>query len=282
MQHDRYSFLLYSLHLDAHNFGDMAMAIWKLFIDVVVALAAIAAILQFFGITPASLRGGIVMPISRRWKLGLMLATVALSLGLSGYGFYRSLRPKIVEKTVEKITEKPVPIPCPKAEEPAKPKPPAKPTTKPPKQSSNAAGSTSNAPGSVGAPSAGSVTLPLGTTISATTNAPDSAAVGVNTGTITVNPKSTAKVRAVLYGAANRAAQFHELKLFDSMFQIQVTGANVPMLSVTASHKSLIRIGCNELKPGTLWTNSEGHNAQNGSGSCFLRMHLELTPCWLT
>ena len=54
------------------------------------------------------------MPLSKRWKLALMLALVAASLGLSGYAFYRALRPKIVERVVEKPVERPVPQECPK------------------------------------------------------------------------------------------------------------------------------------------------------------------------
>jgi formylglycine-generating enzyme required for sulfatase activity len=60
-------------------------------------IGATIAILNYFGVKP---KAG-VMPPSRQWKLFLMLGLVALSLGLSGYGFYRSLHPQIVEQIVE-------------------------------------------------------------------------------------------------------------------------------------------------------------------------------------
>src|SRR6202011_3463219 len=61
---------------------------------------------------------GLAMPLSRNWKLVIMLVLVAASLGLSGYGIYRSLRPKIVERIVENDRPVPVSVPCPP--EPAK------------------------------------------------------------------------------------------------------------------------------------------------------------------
>jgi hypothetical protein len=78
-----------------------------------VALASLVAILDYFGIKPNSQSLGHVMPLSKKWKLVVMLALVIASLGMSGYSLYRSIRPKIIEKVVEKIIEKPVPSPCP-------------------------------------------------------------------------------------------------------------------------------------------------------------------------
>jgi len=93
--------------------------------NVVLVLAALVAILDYFGLRPKESWWGLVMPLNKNWKLFFMLGLVAAALGMSGYDFYRTLRPKIVEKVVEKITEKPVPTPCPeppKASKPAKPR----------------------------------------------------------------------------------------------------------------------------------------------------------------
>lgn len=87
-------------------------------IDAIVALAALVSILDYFGLKPKQPLWGLAMPLSRNWKLGIMLGLVAASFGLSGYGFYRSLRPRIVERIVEKpvdrIVEKTVQTECPK------------------------------------------------------------------------------------------------------------------------------------------------------------------------
>jgi hypothetical protein len=84
------------------------MSGWNIFVDVFVLVAAIVAILDYFGVKPKQRSDGGKMSLSRGWKLVLMLMLVAISLGLSGYGFYRSLRPKIVvvEKPVDRIVEK--------------------------------------------------------------------------------------------------------------------------------------------------------------------------------
>jgi hypothetical protein len=91
------------------------MSLWSLVLDVVVFAAAIVAILDYFGIKPKAGIGGIAMPLSRRWKLAMMLGLMAVSLGLSGYGFYRSLHPQIIEKIVEKPIERIAPCPEQKA-----------------------------------------------------------------------------------------------------------------------------------------------------------------------
>jgi hypothetical protein len=94
-------------------------------VDLIACLAGLVAILDYFGIKPKRKAEGGSMSLSRKWKLVIMLALVASSLGLSLYSFYRSRHPKIVEKIiekpVEKIVEKPVDrivektLPCPKA-----------------------------------------------------------------------------------------------------------------------------------------------------------------------
>jgi|SRR5208283_3414782 len=58
------------------------------------ALAALVAILDYFKVKPTQPLWGIAMPLSRNLRLATMLGLVALSLALSGYGFYRSLRPE--------------------------------------------------------------------------------------------------------------------------------------------------------------------------------------------
>jgi len=85
--------------------------------DWLIGLAAFVAILDYFGFKPKQPLWGQAMPLSRKWKLAMMLGLVASSLCLSSYSFYRSLHPKIVEKIVEKpvdrIVEKLVPQECP-------------------------------------------------------------------------------------------------------------------------------------------------------------------------
>jgi hypothetical protein len=88
-------------------------------VDLIVCLASLAAILEYFGIKPKRNAEGSAMASGRKWKLAIMLVLVGASLGLSGYSFYRSRRPRVVEKTVtiekpvEKIVEKLVPQNCP-------------------------------------------------------------------------------------------------------------------------------------------------------------------------
>ena len=85
-------------------------------LNLLIALAALIAILDWFGIKPSPQSWGAIMPRSRLWKLAIMLGLVAASLGLSGYSFYRAIRPKIVEKVVEKPVQKIVPQECPKTD----------------------------------------------------------------------------------------------------------------------------------------------------------------------
>src|SRR6266446_5224426 len=90
---------------------------FTLFVEVLGTIASIAVILEFFGMKPKSQDWWLIMPLSRRLKLFVMLALVAASLSMSGYGFYRSIHPKIVERVIEKsvdrIVEKIVPQQCP-------------------------------------------------------------------------------------------------------------------------------------------------------------------------
>lgn len=93
-------------------------------VDLLVALASLAAILDYFGLKPQKPMWGLSMPYSKNWKLAIMLALVAAALGMSGYGFYRSYRPKIVEKIVErpveKVVEKLIPQECPQTSVPSR------------------------------------------------------------------------------------------------------------------------------------------------------------------
>src|SRR5208283_4620234 len=104
-------------------------------LDFIVTLAALVAILDYFGIKPKRPLWGLLMPLSKNWKLGIMLMLVVSSLAMSGYGFYRALRPKVVEKTVTVTVEKPVEkfvkADCPK------PDPSAKSSRKPAKETSD-------------------------------------------------------------------------------------------------------------------------------------------------
>jgi hypothetical protein len=89
---------------------------WSVFVDVFVLVASVLAILEYFGVKPRQRSEGAKMSPSRKWKLAIMLTLVAASLSLSGYSFYRSRHPivieKIVEKPVDRIVEKLVPQEC--------------------------------------------------------------------------------------------------------------------------------------------------------------------------
>lgn len=94
-------------------------------LDAAVGIAAILGIFDYFGIKPKGLPE---WRTSRR-SLAIMLILVAAALGMSGYDFYHSLHPKIVEKVVTKTVEKPVPIPCPEATPETKPTRPKAPSS---------------------------------------------------------------------------------------------------------------------------------------------------------
>jgi hypothetical protein len=98
----------------------------------------------------------------------LPIAMSGAGLILAAFATYYFAKPRveIVEKPVEKIIEKQVSTPCPASQK---------------RQHSS------------------SVQIPVGTTINATTNAPDSAAVGINTGTVNVNPPTNPNVPVKTY-----------------------------------------------------------------------------------
>jgi hypothetical protein len=160
--------------------------------DVLIALAALVAILDYFGVKPKQPMWGLSMPLNRNWKLAMMLSLVASSLVFSGYGYYRSSRPliveRIVEKPVDRIVEKPVERivqrDCPA---PTKFRPSAIPTKASPPP---------------GAATTSPVVIPPNTKIEATTKAPNSAAVGINTGTVTVNPEVNPNQATKVYNCA--------------------------------------------------------------------------------
>ncbi len=93
---------------------------WTLFLEILGAIASLAVVLDYFGIKPTAEAWGSIMALSQKWKLGIMLGLVGLTLWFSGYGFYRSLHPRIVEKIVEKpvdkIVERIVQADCPKVQ----------------------------------------------------------------------------------------------------------------------------------------------------------------------
>lgn len=129
------------------------MSVWSFLTGLVVTVAAIFQILDYWGLRPRTDDGGVPMPFSRKWKLTIMLGLTAISLGLSGYGFYRSLRPRIVERTVtiEKPVEKIVQAECPRTESKA-----TTPKTSKPKRDADVAApaepqqTTINAPNGIG------------------------------------------------------------------------------------------------------------------------------------
>lgn len=46
------------------------------------AVAALVAVLDYFGIKPKEPVWGVAMPLNKNWKLGIMLGLVAMSLGM--------------------------------------------------------------------------------------------------------------------------------------------------------------------------------------------------------
>lgn len=127
-------------------------------------ITTVAAILSLFPLFGVDLRG--VKKPNRLWlALGLSVLSVCLS-SFAAYHFFRPrIEEKIVEKPVQKIVEKLVPQECPQ------------PQTAAPAHTKTKADSVSHP----------AIVVPPGTTINATTNAPNSAAVGINTGTVNVN-----------------------------------------------------------------------------------------------
>jgi hypothetical protein len=83
--------------------------------DIIVTIAALVAVLGYFGIKPKQPLWGFTISYGKNAKLVVMLLLVAISLGMSGYSAYRAYHPKIVEKIVEKQvpTQCPAPMPQP-------------------------------------------------------------------------------------------------------------------------------------------------------------------------
>lgn len=146
---------------------------------VIGTIAAILMVLPLFGVDLRLRRRSDMSaemsasPKGRREKrLWAAVALAIVSVVLSGASFYRLERPrtvqKIIEKPVDRMVEKLIPAECPKPQPSAaipKPVHGKQPTATQP-----------------------ALVIPPGKQIEATTTAPDSAAVGVNTGTVTVNP----------------------------------------------------------------------------------------------
>jgi hypothetical protein len=150
--------------------GSPVTPFWTLVAEVLGALASIAVILDYFGIKPNSEVWGSIMALSQKRKLVIMLFLVGLMLWFSGYGFYRSLKPKIVEriveKPVEKIEEKTVLVPqeCPKTTEAKRDKPRGATTTttarpSPPQQLDCGGGNCAMSTGQQGGITAGQIEL---------------------------------------------------------------------------------------------------------------------------
>jgi hypothetical protein len=79
---------------------------WTLLLEILGAMASIAVILDYFGIKPTSAGWGSITALSQVWKLVIMMSLVATTLVFSGYGFYRSFRPKTIEKVIEKPVDR--------------------------------------------------------------------------------------------------------------------------------------------------------------------------------
>jgi hypothetical protein len=145
-----------------------------------------------------------------RFRSAAIYILIVGGFAFSGYGFYlANKRPKerIVEKTIEKpvdrIVDKVVQVPCP----------------------------TSHAKGG----SVDGVTIPPNTTITATTNAPDSMAAGINTGTmIKGDPPSQFAITNVARNVATPDG------LFKTEFSLQVTTKHPVRLFVKVAAPSLV------------------------------------------
>jgi hypothetical protein len=65
----------------------MIPSLWRGFVighvvDCIVGLAALVAILDYFGIKPKRSLWGVLVPLTKNWKLGIMLTLVLASLGM--------------------------------------------------------------------------------------------------------------------------------------------------------------------------------------------------------
>lgn len=80
---------------------------WDFAIVAISTISGLVVILDWLGIRPTKPLWGLIMPVSRNWKLGIMLGLLmAISFGFSARGYYRSLHPQIVEKIVEKPVDR--------------------------------------------------------------------------------------------------------------------------------------------------------------------------------
>jgi hypothetical protein len=145
---------------------------WELTLGIVGGVASIAVILDYFGIKPNALAWESIMALSQKWKLAIMLGLVCLTLSFSGYGFYRSLRPhvieKIVEKPVDRVVEKEriVQAECPKTDTKGtakakanKDSPPVTPPQQPPIKQDCGAGNCAASVGQQGGVTAGQINI---------------------------------------------------------------------------------------------------------------------------
>ncbi len=158
---------------------DVAMLVFT----AVAALGAVLTVLPLLGVDIRIWGRPSVTPftvIDRPKKIWLALGLAVASVLLSGFATYHFFRPRIVDRVVEKIVEKPVdvpvPVPCPEK---------TKQPSLPPHKSSQS-----------------KVELLPGTTINAATNAPDSIAVGINTGTI--NKANDPNKGTITYGCGGQ------------------------------------------------------------------------------
>jgi len=172
---------------------------WDFAIVVISTISGLVVILDWLGIRPSEPVWGLLMPLSRNWKLGIMIGLMMVSFGFSARGYYRSLHPKIVEKIVEKpvdrivdrVVEKHVPVPCPK-------------------------------------PKAG-INVQAGATVEGNANAPNSMAAGINTGTMMQGDVSPQFSRAII--------RLNESKngMFETAFTVQVTTNHPFVMQIVAT-----------------------------------------------
>ncbi|HEV8046713.1 MAG TPA: hypothetical protein VGP35_03235 [Terriglobales bacterium] len=152
--------------------------------DVGTIVAWVQLVLWAFAVVAAAIkiakdwkRGGFAQVVPQKGVYILLL----IGLAVSGISLYFNQHPRVVQ--VEKIVEKLVPQVCLQCQTcPQSP--------------------TANAPNRVRGHQDGgqpALVIPPNTTISATTKAPDSAAVGINTGTVTVNPPVNPNAMTVTY-----------------------------------------------------------------------------------
>ena len=74
-----------------------------------------------------------------------------------------------------------------------------------------------------------------------------------------------AKVNILHYGETNKPTAIHDRTFYFSSFEVEITGASIPVISITVSHPSLVSISCP-------WTgNGSGtRGPENGIASCVI------------